>query len=92
MKDHLKERSVSDYLAEDIKSMATDYLDDYKRLDGAGMYVHMCTMACWKNQTPYRVYSCFATDRRYVSFGDSIYDVCEGKNDGNGSPLLKRIL
>ena len=44
MKDRLKKRSVGDYSAEDIEQMATDYLDDYKRLDGAGMYEHSLTL------------------------------------------------
>ena len=44
LKAKLKERRVSDYSAEDIKAMATHYLDDYKRLDGAGMYEHSLTL------------------------------------------------
>ena len=44
MKDQLKQRSPSNYPGEDMEAMASDYLDDYKRLDGAGMYDHTLTL------------------------------------------------
>ena len=43
IKNKLKERNVKQYAGENIENMASDYLADWKELDGAGMYDHKLT-------------------------------------------------
>ncbi len=44
IKNTLKDRKVSDYPSEDIEAMATDFLNDFKELNGAGMYDQNLTL------------------------------------------------
>ncbi len=44
IKSTLKGRKASDYAAENIESMCTDFLNDFKELNGAGMYDQNLTL------------------------------------------------
>ena len=44
IKDRIKRRKLSDYAGENIESIASDYLKDWKELHGAGLYDQNLTM------------------------------------------------
>ena len=43
IKNRLKGRKIKDYAGENVETLASDFLSDWKELDGAGMYDHNLT-------------------------------------------------
>jgi hypothetical protein len=43
IKERVKNRKIKDYPGEDVEKIASDFLDDWKELEGAGLYDHNLT-------------------------------------------------